>query len=289
MKKLILLSICMLLLISAGCSAGGNQLMSVPKVEINKLTVVKNQSVDQVNEQISLDEIISSYLEQEVAFTAIDGIVFEAHELYGTEEKEGKTYAYIWSMQQEYAYVDNEIVRGAGASMPLVIVLEKDGEDSYSTITHMAPQDGERYASSVKKLFPQKYHDRIFERTHAKELGEIVKQKAINYFTSSVDEDTASEIEDDINMENPSPAIGGKDGELLKGTGEYIGQIDGNSIEVEVNTDTGEKSIEALRFSDSVKADFEKLNLKEGDSIEFSYIRNGYDQLVIMSMERIEK
>lgn len=288
-KKIVLLFLCLALLTAAGCDMGNSQLMSVPKIEINKLIVVGNQSIEQVNEQTSLDEIISSYLAQKVAFKVFSdkGVVFEAHELYGTEEKDEKTYVYIWSVQQEYAYIDNEIVRGAGASMPLVIILEKSGEDGYDTITHMAPQDGERYISSVKKLFPEKYHDRIFERTHAKELEEIVKQKAINYFTSSADENKAPEIIEEINKDDTSLAIEGKDGEMLKGTGTYIGQIDGNSIEVELNMDSGEKVIQAFRFSDSVKAEFDNLALETGDVIELTYIKNGYDQLVIMSIEKI--
>jgi len=287
-KKIVLLFLCLALLSAAGCKTENKQLMSVPKIEINKLMVVSNQSIEQANEQTSLDEIISSYLAQEVSFKVFGdkGIVSEAHEVYGTEEKDSKTYVYIWSVQQEYAYIDNDIVRGAGTSMPLVIILERDGENGYDTITHMAPLDGERYISSVKNLFPEKYHDKIFERVHAKELEEIVKQKAINYFTSSVDENMASEIIQDINEDDPSLAIDGKDGVKLKGTGTYIGQIDGNSIEVELNMDSGEKVIQAFRFSDAVKSEFDNLALETGDVIELTYIKNGYDQLVIMSIEK---
>jgi hypothetical protein len=284
MKKIIIFSFLALLILSVGCSSMTAQFATVPKIEVNKLKIVENQDTEQAGEHANLDEIISSYLVQQLAFTALDGSVFEAHEIYGTEEKDGKTYVYLWSMQQEYAYENNEILRGAGSSMPLVIVLEKDSEGKYSTITYMAPKDGEHYPSSVKKLFPEKYHDKIFERVHSKELAEIVKQKAINHFFPAVDDEKASDIAENFDEVNPSPAVEGKDGELMKGTGSYVGQIDNNSIEVELNTDSGGKSFEAFRFSDSSKAEFEKLNLGTGDLIELTFIKNGYGQLVIMSI-----
>jgi Na+-transporting methylmalonyl-CoA/oxaloacetate decarboxylase gamma subunit len=289
MKKIIIFSFLVLLILSAGCSAAIDQFTAVPKIEVNKLKVVESQDTEQADEQANLDEIISSYLAQQLAFTALDGTVFEAHEIYGTEEKDGKTYVYLWSMQQEYAYENNEILRGAGSSMPLVMVLEKDSEGKYSTITHMVPRDGEHYSSSVKKLFPEKYHDKIFERVHSKELEEIIKQKAINHFFSEVDDEEASDIAENFEEINPSPAVEGKDGELLKGKGLYVGQIDNNSIEVELNTNSGEKSFEAFRFSDSSKAEFEKLNLETGDLIELTFIKNGYGQLVIMSIDKVDK
>lgn len=75
----------------------------------------------------------------------------------------------------------------------------------------------------------------------------------------------------------------------MKVTGSYVDQIDNNSIEVELNTDSGGKSFEAFRFSDSSKAEFEKLNLDTGDLIKLTFIKNEYDQLVIMSIDKVDR
>ncbi len=46
---------------------------------------------------------------------------------------------------------------------------------------HHRPLDGTEYEASVRSLFPEKYHDRIFSRNHARDLEPLVRQKAERY------------------------------------------------------------------------------------------------------------
>jgi hypothetical protein len=273
MKGLIFLLIIVLSISLTGCAMLPSQLSTVPKMQIDKLTVIENQGSQQINQQESLDSVISDYIIKNVAFTAIDGKVFEAHQLYGTEEKNGETYAYLWSYLREFGSENGVIKDGSGSSMPMVIVLSKSDDEKYTVLEYKTPQDGEYYLASVKKLFPEKYQDTILKRTNVKMLEEIVRQKAENFFNSSEKADTPVTDTD-------------RDGELKSSAGRYIGQIDQNSIEIKISCVPEEKAIMAFRLSDSVKSEFDSYGLKNGDAVEITYFKNGYDQLVIMSLKR---
>lgn len=274
MKRLLLFVLIVVWSISlAGCAMLPSQLSSVPKMQFDKLTVVENQGSQQINQQESLDNIISDYIIENVAFTAIDGKVFEAHQLYGSEEKNAETYAYLWSYQREFSSENGVIKDGSGSSMPMVIVLSKSDDGKYTVLEYKTPQDGEYYVASVKKLFPEKYQDTILKRTNVKMLEEIVRQKAENFFNSSEKADTSLTDKD-------------RDGELKNGTGQYIGLIDQNSIEIKISGVPEEKAIMVFRLSASVKSKFDSYDLKNGDTVEITYLKNGYDQLVIMSLTK---
>jgi hypothetical protein len=272
MKKLIIVSISTILLLSSGCGFMGTQIMTVPKMNVNKVT-----TIDQKNVNDNMNDAISKYLEEKLSIKAIDGKVFEAHELYGTEEVEGKITAYIWSRLQEYDYKDGSLISGVGTSMPLVITLEKKGE-TYNVISFAAPSDGSQYFDSIKKLFPEKYVDKVLARTNANDLERIVKQKAENHF-SIVKKDEGTKK--DENYES-------MDGVTIKVTGYYEGQIDNNSIEMSIKQSSGEKAPLAFRFSDSSKEAFDKLGLKRGDQVEIDYVTNGYNQNVIVSLKKMK-
>jgi len=282
MNKKISILVSTVFLFSTAC---GN-IASVPKMEVGKVTVVEDKKLTQSDNQHNIDDVISKYLEQQFGFKAIDGVAFEAHELYGVEKKEDKTYAYIWSVQQEYKYVDGKLENGAGLSIPLVLIMSTDGNNKYTVVEYKAPKDGQQYVASIKEMFPKEYHEKILTRTNSAELEEIARQKAQNYFISG--SKTGS---DSIGKETSSPANTSKptirDGDIQKGTGTYTGQIDSNSIEMNLLKSAGESEAAAFRISDGVRASFEKLNLKKGDSVEFEYTTNGYGQNVLMSIKKI--
>lgn len=64
--------------------------------------------------------------------------------------------------------------------------------------------------------------------------------------------------------------------------GKYIGQIDGNSIELKVNGEIG-----AYRLSEEAKSILQNGTIKRGDSIYFEYEENEYDEMVITNMKKI--
>ncbi|MGI6119894.1 MAG: hypothetical protein ACOYIB_04865 [Desulfosporosinus sp.] len=264
MKKVFVLGLMVLTtLFLGGCAAFPSFLGSIPKMQFDKVTVIEDQSGQQNAQEESLNQVISDYIKK-IAFKSIGGTVFEAHELYGTEDKDGKTFVYLWSYQQEFASENGELVRGAGLSVPMVLVLNKDGNGNYTVLEYKVPQDGERYASSVKQLFPEKYQEKILLQTNVNTLSQIVRQKAENYF-------------------NTSEESRQKDGDIITATGKYSGQIDSNSIEILIGAE--EKAM-AFRFSEGVKSKFDSYGLKQGDKVEITYAKNGYNQFILMSLKK---
>jgi hypothetical protein len=272
MKKTILISISTILLLSSGCGFIGGQDVAVPKMNVNKVT-----TIDQKNANDGLNNAISKYLEERLSIRAINGKIFEAHELYGTEEKDGKITAYIWSRMQEYDYKDGKLIEGAGTSMPLVVALEKK-DNAYNAVDFSAPADGSGYFDSIKKLFPEKYIDKILARSNAEDLERIVMQKAENHFSVT---NKGEGTKNDSGTES-------KDGVAIKAEGNFEGQIDNNSIEISIKQASREKATMAFRFSDSGKESFDKLGLKRGDQVKVDYVINGYDQKVIVNIEKVK-
>ncbi|KNY28295.1 hypothetical protein [Pseudobacteroides cellulosolvens] len=281
MNKKTLILVSTVFLLSTAC---GN-ITSVPQMEVDKVAVVEDKNLKQSDKQNTIDDVISKYLEQKFDFKAIGGVVFEAHELYGVEKKDDKTYAYIWSVQQEYKYTDGKLENGAGLSIPLVLVMNADRDNKYTVLEYKAPKDGEQYASSIKEMFPKEYHEKILTRTNSAELEEIVKQKAQNYFISGSKAGSNTKTTGTSDPAN-TPKSSVKDGDIQKGMGIYTGLIDGNSIEVKLIKSSGEAEAAAFRFSDKVRPAFDKLALKTGDKIEFEYTTNGYEQNILMSINK---
>lgn len=100
---------------------------------------------------------------------------FEAHKIYGLEEKGKEIYAYGYVMFFAYDFSkeidkNKEMEEEAGGCKPIVFIMEKKGEE-YDLKGHLEPEDGVEYLPSVKKIFPPKYVDII--------LDEVVIQKEL--------------------------------------------------------------------------------------------------------------
>ena len=177
MRKIILLIMVALLLVTiAGC-----------KMPQNQLVVVEEN--DEVMITGDMEKVIAEYIEEQVAHKSNDGISFSAQDFYGTEQKDdGQIYIYLWTYYQEYYLASGELQQGGGSSLPLVIVLEEDDHGEFNVVDHHRPLDGSEYAPSIRKLFPEKYHDRIFSRNNVHDLEPLVRQKAEAYFNINISE-----------------------------------------------------------------------------------------------------
>ncbi len=87
----------------------------------------------------------------------LDGECFgEDHIILGTEKEEDITKIYALTMVGYYGFQNNNFVKVSGTGVvPAVITLNNnDVEIEY-------PKDGGLYETSIKEMFPTKYHDRI--------------------------------------------------------------------------------------------------------------------------------
>ncbi len=98
------------------------------------------------------------------------------------------------------------------------------------------------------------------------------------YFSYQEDESTGHliilDIYKDKNVDKENNSIEGK----------YIGQIDNNSVEIEVNNEIG-----AYRLSDRAKMTLQDEDIDKGDIIYFNYEKNEYNQFIILDIIKIEK
>ncbi|MEW5920198.1 MAG: hypothetical protein AB1796_04430 [Bacillota bacterium] len=173
MKKTVTLMLsAMLLTLTAAC-----QLQTLP---------AKTGAGNEPVLSIEVEQLITEYIEEQVAHQAHDGRTFAAQEIYGTEEKEdGKIHVYLWAYYMEYYLRNGTLHEGGGASLPLVLVLDKNAAGLFFVAEHHTPLDGSGYAPSVRRLFPQKYHKRIFSRTNVHDLEPLVRQKGERHFQQS--------------------------------------------------------------------------------------------------------
>lgn len=102
----------------------------------------------------------------------------EGHIILGTEKDGDTTKVYTLTMVGYYGFVNNNFEKASGSGIiPAVVTLKNNNE-----VTIEYPKDGSDYASSIKEMFPLKYHSRIFgdndsdrknlkeqEQTYAKE------------------------------------------------------------------------------------------------------------------------
>lgn len=105
-----------------------------------------------------IDEVISKYIIEHYSssFTYSDTEKqFEVHKVYGTSEDNGVLSVYMWSFFGGFNQSTGTEMQ-SGHSLPAVIRLKKD-TNHYTVIEYIEPKDGSSYASSLKKMFPEKY------------------------------------------------------------------------------------------------------------------------------------
>lgn len=90
----------------------------------------------------------------------LDGECFcQGHIILGTEDDGESTKVYILSMVGHYAFVNSNFEKVSGSGViPAVVTMKHDNESSIQY-----PQDGSYYAKSIKEMFPEEYHERIFK------------------------------------------------------------------------------------------------------------------------------
>ncbi|MCK9217911.1 MAG: M56 family metallopeptidase [Firmicutes bacterium] len=111
----------------------------------------------------------------------------EGHIILGTEKDGDTTKIYTLTMVGYYGFVNNNFEKASGTGVIPAVVTLKNNKD----VTIEYPKDGSYYASSIKEMFPLKYHSRIFggndsdrknlkeqERVYAKEYLSKLGRKA---------------------------------------------------------------------------------------------------------------
>lgn len=85
---------------------------------------------------------------------------FVESNLFKIEEKKDTYVAYAWILMHTYRVEDGEIVLDCAYSIPHRFTLTED-ESGYQVIGCEIPDDGDRYAKSLRELFPLPVRERV--------------------------------------------------------------------------------------------------------------------------------
>jgi len=85
---------------------------------------------------------------------------------------------YIWMLKEEYLKKNGQVAMISGVSLPVALYV-KAGKDIIEIEDHKYPKDGNRYAESIKKLFPENVTKEIFANNNqrVKQLEETIKNR----------------------------------------------------------------------------------------------------------------
>ncbi|MFA5536505.1 MAG: hypothetical protein WDA53_04985, partial [Bacillota bacterium] len=83
----------------------------------------------------------------------------EGHIILGADKERDATKIYALTMTGQYGFQNDNFVKVSGTGViPAVVTL---GSDNGVSIEY--PKDGSYYVSSIKEMFPSKYHTRVFD------------------------------------------------------------------------------------------------------------------------------
>ncbi|MCR4616268.1 MAG: helix-turn-helix transcriptional regulator [Clostridiales bacterium] len=96
----------------------------------------------------------------------------ESHFVFGTEEKNETVTVYIIEEYRQFGFINGFFTDVSGGNTPAVLKFNKT-DDDYTLISRETAQDGDRYTSSIKKLFPRRYAKKIIRGLSDEENEEL--------------------------------------------------------------------------------------------------------------------
>lgn len=86
---------------------------------------------------------------------------------------------YVWTILQEYYFINNKYEEGTGISVPVKINIKNWPIKSENIESVQKPRDGSLYSEDINKLFPKELHEeisRFSSSTTAKQMLENIKE-----------------------------------------------------------------------------------------------------------------
>lgn len=114
--------------------------------------------------------------------------------------------------------------------------------------------------------------------------GQLVEVHGVESLGPSIFMTLAIEVEELIVLD-ADPQKDGEGEEIRTDSGNYVGQIDANSIEVRIVGVPDEHAYRAFRLTEDVKNDLRALSLEEGDWILFDYFVDEHERNVMVRVE----
>lgn len=101
-------------------------------------------------------------------------------EVLNIEKKAKEITVYAWVLYEEYSY-NGEVLGECGAHIPVAIRVQQAG-DFYELIEFWQPEDGNQYADSIRKKFPQELHRKALDSQRYIDKQMKKSEEAVNSF-----------------------------------------------------------------------------------------------------------
>ncbi len=126
------------------------------------MTAVSSSSAN-VKVSKNLDTAVSKAIVSYNSGSYLDGeCEAEGHIILDVSHESSKLKVYALTMYGEYSFINDMFIKVSGSgAIPVVMVFDEDKDDTYSLVSYQEPEDGSKYVSSVKELFPQSIYSRI--------------------------------------------------------------------------------------------------------------------------------
>lgn len=140
-----------------------------------------NDSITAIDEQA-----IEKYLSEEMMNPNYGGEIFATYEILETDKNEDKNEGeiYLWALIEEYYKKGESIEMGSGMSVPVVLSVRLQHDDTLEIISHSLPADGSYYLEDIKEMFPKKIQKKIldYSSNHITGLMEKMENKVEEYY-----------------------------------------------------------------------------------------------------------
>ena len=144
-----------------------------------------NSTSSKVTITKEMDQIVSdTIMEQNKDALSPTEKQFEAHKIYGADEKDGLISIYLYALYEGYNKSTGTEVQ-SGHSYPARIRLAKD-ENEYVVKEYKETEEGEEFIDSLEDMFPSKYSKQVLKDTgDAADLGEQLQKKVENWLSKT--------------------------------------------------------------------------------------------------------
>jgi hypothetical protein len=127
-----------------------------PDTSRNSLASI--DSVLTVNGRRVPPAVLNRYVADNEGFTSRDGEMRCAYVPLGVERDR----VFLTTLCLELVDAGDSLVTGSGRGMPIALKIAIDS-NTIRVVSHQAPEDGNRYLPSVRRIFPPAIVDRIIE------------------------------------------------------------------------------------------------------------------------------
>ena len=124
----------------------------------------KEDASETLANEPELLDAVRTYLEGNLMSPQHGGDLFCAFEVMKVEEAGDTSTLYLWTVCIEFTLEDGKLLKRSAISVPVALTAV-EGDQGYTFPSCQQPIDGIEYGETVRKIFPEDCHPKIFPET----------------------------------------------------------------------------------------------------------------------------